>query len=160
LLKEDASSLDVTFWENLLGRLESQKEPLYDRKQRMWLPASKYPAVSASWTPTTGVEFCVFLNTLATVISNILGLPVIRKFTADYSTARLWGHSAICKPDITLFHVGCEPKDIGGRALWRCVQSCVEMKNVISRGVKMEAMIRLAGELVTLASALVKLSEE
>jgi hypothetical protein len=154
LLKEDASFLDVTFWENLLGCLES----LYDRKQRAWLSASKYPA--ASRAPTTEAEFCKFLNTLATAISNVLGLPVIRKFTADYSTARLWGHSAIFKPDITLFHVGCEPKDIGGRALWRCVQSCVEMKNVISRGVKVEAMIRLAGELVTLASALVKLSEE
>jgi hypothetical protein len=151
LLREDVSSLDVKFWNKLLERLGRLKEPLYDTKQREWLAASKYPSASTSCNPATESDFCIFLNKLAETVSGILKLPVVRKFTADYCIARSSGYAPIRKPDITLFRVGNEPKDTGGVALWRCVQSYVEMKNVNSRGVTTEALIQLAGEPVTLA---------
>jgi hypothetical protein len=111
-----------------------------------WLSASKYPTQIAWDAAQAERDFCIFLNTLAAAIANILGLLIQRKFTADFCTAKLVGHSAARKPDITLFPVGGEPKDTGGVALWRLVQSCLEMKNRNSASGTKDAIIQLAGE--------------
>jgi hypothetical protein len=116
LLREDVSSLDVKFWDKLLERLGCLKGPLYDPKQRDSLAVSKYPSTSTSWNPATGADFCTFLSTLTETVFGILRSSVVRKFTADYCTPMLSGHATICKPDITLFRVGDEPKDTGGRS--------------------------------------------
>jgi hypothetical protein len=104
------SLLDNTFWENLLGALENAH--LYDASRREWRPASKYPT-QVTWNAQVERDFCIFLNTLAEAIANILKLKIQRKFTANYCTTKLVGHAAGHKPDITLFPVGGEPKDTG-----------------------------------------------
>jgi hypothetical protein len=137
------SLLDSAFWENLLGALE--KAHLYEASSREWLPASKYPT-QVTWNAQVEKDFCIFLNTLAEAIADILKLPIQRKFTADYCTPKLVGHAAGRKSDITLFPVGGEPKDTGGKALWRLVQCCLEMENGNSASMTKDVIIQLAGE--------------
>jgi hypothetical protein len=135
--------LDNAFWEHLLEALG--KAGLYQESRREWLPASKYP-IQITWNAQVERDFCTFLNTLAAAIANILGLPIRRKFTADFCTTKLAGHAVGRKPDITLFPVGGEPKDTGQVALWRLVQCCLEMKNGNSASATKDAIIQLAGE--------------
>jgi hypothetical protein len=135
--------LDIEFWEHLLEALE--EDNLYAANRREWLPASKYPT-QVTWNAQVERDFCTFLNTLAAAIADILGLPIRRKFTADYCTTKLVGHAAGRKPDITLFPVGGKPKDTGRKALWRLVQCCLEMKNSNSASGTKDAIIQLAGE--------------
>lgn len=135
--------MDITFWEHLLGALA--KAHLYEASEQKWLPASKYPT-QITWNAQVEKDFCIFLNTLAAAIANVLGLPIQRKFTADYCTTKLVGHAAGRKPDITLFPVGGEPKDTGEKALWRLVQCCLEMKNGNSASGTKDTIIQLAGE--------------
>ena len=135
--------LDNAFWEHLLEALG--KGGLYQQSTREWLAASKYPT-QVTWNAQVERDFCTFLNTLAAAIADILGLPIQRKFTADYCFPKLVGHEACRKPDITLFPVGGEPKDTGRVALWRLVQCCLEIKNGNSASATKDAVIQLAGE--------------
>ncbi|KAF9233551.1 hypothetical protein BU15DRAFT_66499 [Melanogaster broomeanus] len=144
---------DFDLWNALFNILK--------RKGHWVVPNSNRSSLNGGWkncpkldTWTTEMEpsLANFLNNIAAAIAGSTQTPIVRSWTAKYSTSSVFGHTAQCKPDLVLLDGSPSQMVVPGRSNWGVVRAVAEVRPRSRNTTWKEISEQLAGEVPGTAS--------